>query len=94
MANISVGGLVDIANNILTGVADHEDLINTIAGLAGVGPEVALAEKALPMVAAALKFMQSETGKGPVDVFHDFLNHITPSQPNSTALSENNTQGA
>ena len=81
------GNLLSIGTKILDGVVDHEHLINTIAGLAGVGPEVALAEKALPMVAATLKFLQQETGKGPLAAFKDFMDHLTPGMPNAPALA-------
>lgn len=83
----TAANILTIANNIVQGVTDHEGLINTIAGMAGILPEVSLAEKALPMLAAVLQFMQQETGKGLLEVFQDLLNHLTPGAPNAAVLT-------
>jgi hypothetical protein len=83
----TAANLMTIAENILQGVESHQGLINSIAGMAGILPEVSLAEKALPMVCAVLQFMQEESGKGLLEVFQDLLNHLTPGQPNATELN-------
>jgi hypothetical protein len=83
----TAANLMTIAGNILQGVESHQGLINSIAGMAGILPEVSLAEKALPMVCAVLQFMQEESGKGLLEVFQDLLNHLTPGQPNATELN-------
>lgn len=85
--------IITLVSNIVRGVEEHEGLINTIAGMAGILPEVSLAEKALPAIVAVLTFLQEETGKAPLDVFRDFLNHITPGAANSSTLGPDIPQG-
>ena len=85
---ISIADLAKTAENIVEGVIEHEGLINTIAGAVGILPQVALAEKALPLLAGVLKFMQQETGKDLIDVFGDLLGHLTPGKPNSPVLTD------
>lgn len=87
-APITAAGIIDIGNKIVEGVVDHEGLINTIAGMAGILPEVSLAEKALPILQLILQFLEQETGKGPLEVFKDLISHITPGGPLSPSLSE------
>jgi hypothetical protein len=86
-ATPSVSDLLTIAQTIIRNIEDHEDSINFIAGMAGILPEVALAEKALPMIAAVLQFMQEQTGKSLIEVFQDVLSHLTPGGPNSAVLT-------
>lgn len=84
---LSLTDLEKTAEQIIENVIDHETTINAIAGMVGILPEVTLAEKFLPMVAGALQFMQQESGKPLTQVFIDFMNHITPGQPNSPILT-------
>jgi hypothetical protein len=86
-ATPTVGDLYTIAENTLQGVEDHQGLIETIGGLAGILPAVSLIMKAVPFLIGALRFMKAETGKSWLDVFKDFLNHNTPGQPNSQVLN-------
>jgi hypothetical protein len=83
----TAANIMDMAQKILAGIADHEGLINTVADLAGFGPEVSMAEKILPVISSVLSFMEQETGKGLVQVVEDLLQHLTPGQPNSPVLS-------
>jgi hypothetical protein len=84
---ISLSDLEKTGAQIIQNVIDHEGTINLIAGAVGILPEVTMAEKFLPMIAGALQFMQQESGKGLIDVFSDFMSHITPGQANSPILS-------
>ena len=84
----SAADIAKIGSGIVEGVIDHEGLINMIATAAGIMPAVALAEKALPLIAAALNFMAQEAGKSPMDVFGDLVKHLTPGAPNAPALAE------
>src|SRR6266702_6915772 len=75
------------AANIIKGVTEHEGLINMIAGAVGILPEVALAEKLLPLLAGVLQIMQGSGGKSLIEVFEELVNHVTPGLPNSPVLS-------
>ena len=85
---ITAASIVSIGENILQGITDHEGLINTIAGLAGIGPEVSMAEKLLPLLITVLQFLEQETGKGLVQVVEDLISHVTPGQSGAPALAE------
>lgn len=84
---ISVADIEKTAATVIDGVISHEDLINTVASLGGFLPAVTFAEKGLPVLRAALQFMQQETGKSWTDVFSDLMAHLTPGQANSPILS-------
>ena len=84
---ITIADLEKTAEQIVANLIDHETSINFIAGMVGILPEVAIAEKALPMIMGLLKFMQQETGKSLPEVFTDLMNHVTPGEPNSPILS-------
>jgi len=84
---ISITDLGTTAGNIIQGITEHEALINMIAGAVGILPEVALAEKFLPMIAGLLQFMGQQSGKSLPDVVTEVMNHLTPGQPNSPILS-------
>lgn len=85
--SITIADLEKAAESIVEGVIDHEGLINVIAGTVGILPAVSLAEKALPLLAGVLQFLQQESGKGLVETFTDLINHLTPGQPNAPALA-------
>lgn len=48
---------------------------------------VALMEQLFPVVMNAVKTVQQDTGKSPVQVIEDVINHLTPGAPNSPALT-------
>ena|SRR6266436_5650542 len=83
----TVTDLEKAAQNVIQGVMDHEMLINMIAGAVGILPEVALAEKLLPLLAGVLQVMQGQGGGSLMDVFGQLVNHIVPGQPNSPILN-------
>ncbi len=85
--SISLADIEKTASAIIQGISEHQTLINMIATSVGIMPEVALAEKALPMIAGILQFMQQESGKSLPDVFADLMSHLTPGQPNSPVLT-------
>lgn len=91
---VSIANLESTGIQIVQNVIDHEGTINMIAGMVGIAPEVAFAEKFLPMLVGTLKFMQQETGKGLADVFNDLMNHISPGGPLSPVLSPAGTPTA
>ena len=84
---ISIADLEKTGEQIVQNLLDHQASINFIAGMMGIGPEVALAEKALPLLVGVLKFMQQESGKSLTEVFSDLMNHNIPGLPNSSALA-------
>ena len=72
---------------IVESIIDHEGTINMIAGMVGILPEVAFAEKFLPMIVGALKFMQEQSGKSLAEVAGNLMDHISPNGPLSPILS-------
>ncbi|SRR5260221_8142051 len=83
----TVADLEKAAQNIVQGVMDHEGLINIVAGAVGILPEVALAEKLLPLIAGVLQYMQGQGGGSLQDVFKQLVNTVVPGQPNSPILT-------
>lgn len=83
----NVADIEKAAEQIIKNVQEHEGSLNFIAGLAGILPEVQLAEKALPLLVQGLHLIEQETGKSPLDAFKDLVDHLTPSAPNSVVLS-------
>jgi hypothetical protein len=82
----TISDLEKTAQMIVDNIIDHETSINFIAGMMGIGPEVAIAEKFLPMIAGLLQFLQQSTGKPLIEVLPDLMNHITPGEPNLPSL--------
>ncbi len=80
--------ILTIITNILQGATEHEALINTIAGGAGILPEVSLAEKALPAIVAVLQVLEQGGAVSPLAALQALFNHITPGQPNSPILTD------
>ena len=71
--------LLDIekaAEQALQAAIDHEGIINSIATMTGILPQVSLIEKSLPIGVALLQFAEQETGKPPLDILKDFLDHM------------------
>jgi hypothetical protein len=91
---VTAAGLESTGIAIVENIIDHEGSINMIAGMVGILPEVAFAEKFLPMIVGALKFMQEETGKSMAEVASDLMNHISPNGPLSPVLSPPGTPTA
>ena len=89
----TIADIEKAASNIVAGVIDHEGLINTIAGAVGILPEVALAEKFLPLVAGVLQYMQGN-GSSLQQAFQDLVNHVTPGAPNSPQLAPTDPQAS
>jgi hypothetical protein len=84
----SIADVEALGLKIIQSVEDHEGVINTIAGMAGVLPEVSMAEKMLPGIAGVFQFMQQETGKSLLTVVEDWINHaIIPTGALSPVLS-------
>lgn len=79
--------IAKIVEQILAAATDHEDVINMIAGIAGVLPEVSLAEKALPAIITILQVLQGGNSRSPLDALQVFLNHNTPGMPNAPELA-------
>ena len=75
--------IATIVENIIKAAEDHEDIINTVAGLAGILPEVSLAEKALPAIIAVLQLLQGGGSASPLDALGALLSHLTPGMPNA-----------
>jgi hypothetical protein len=65
-----------LAKKVVDGVIADEPEINTIATMAGILPEVAMAEKGLPILALGLQVIAQETGKTPGQVFADVISHF------------------
>lgn len=86
---ISIAEIEKTAESIVNNIIDHETSINLIAGMVGILPEVAVAEKALPIIAGVLQYMQGTSGKSLIQVFGDLMSHLTPGQPNSPVLAPN-----
>jgi hypothetical protein len=89
--SFTVSDLETLSENVLQGIVSRETQINIVAGMAGILPEVTIAEHVLPLAIAALQFMQQETGKTLLQVAEDFISHITPGLPNATVLSPPST---
>jgi hypothetical protein len=91
---ISISDLEKTGAQIVQNIIDHEGTINVIAGMMGILPAVALAEKFLPLLVGTLTFMQQASGKSLIDVTTDLANHITPGQANSPILAPTVTTAA
>lgn len=87
--SISIAGAAKVAETIVEGVIDHEQIINDVAAMIPGMPMAAVtyAEKGLPALRAALIFIQQESGKSWAEAFSDLIDHLTPGKPAATALS-------
>ena len=84
---VTLADIEKIGASVIEGIIDHEGLINTVAGAAGILPQVLMAEKLLPLVAGLLQFGEAETGKGLLQIVQDFVSHVTKGQSNSPWLN-------
>jgi hypothetical protein len=84
---LKVADIEALAVTTLNGVVARESEINIVAGMAGILPEVTVAEHVVPLVVVALQFMQQESGKTLLQTAEDFISHVTPGLPNSPVLS-------
>jgi hypothetical protein len=83
---ISLANVEKVAETVIQGVIDHEDLINVLATATGTMLPVTYAEKTLPAIVAALQLLQQDSGKPWIEVFVDFINHITPGKAAAEVL--------
>ena len=83
----TISNLAKTGETVLQGVIDHESMINVVAGMTGVLPEVLFAEKAFPIIILALRAIQQSSGKSWGEAFSDLMDHLTPGKPAAPALS-------
>ena len=86
----SMGDLIATAEKTVEAV---DKMIPELTFAAGIIPGAAplalvaqAAHAAAPLVEGVLKFMMAETGKSFMEVFADFVNHVTPGLPNAPIL--------
>jgi hypothetical protein len=87
----SKSSLDTVLTTIEQGTEVLQKVLPEVAGVGGFVPGgtafIQLVGLALPVVQNAIKFIMQEEGKDPMAAFQDFLQHISPGQPNSPSLS-------